>query len=67
MQAYYADYASEVERRKDEMRHAERQRLARSVSKRESVVASTGKNLLALLGGLMVSWGYHLQGRYADA
>jgi hypothetical protein len=67
MQAYYADYASESERRKDEMRHAERHRLARSVSSQESRLAGAYRHLFSSLGGLMVSWGCLLQSRFVEA
>ncbi len=67
MQAYYTDSASESERRKDEIRYAERHRLVRSVSNQESRLAGAYRYLFSNLGGLMVSWGCQLQSRFAEA
>jgi hypothetical protein len=59
-------YLVEVERRKDEIAHAEQYRLARRLSKRNSPVKEIYYRLLARLGDLLVAWGCQLQTRFAS-
>ena len=66
MTTFY-DYLLEAERRRDDIVQAERERLAREVSKPGWRVSRLWQRWLVRLGERLVAWGCGLQARYAHA
>jgi hypothetical protein len=56
-----------AERRRDDMAFAQRQRLISQVMRADGLPHKRYRYWLARLGKQLVSWGCHLQERYADA
>jgi hypothetical protein len=63
----FYDYLVEAERRRHEIVEAEKERLARQVSKPGWWMPSPWQRWLLRLGGRLVVWGSRLQARYAHA
>ena len=65
MQFTMREYLSEMERRRDEMERAQKERLYRQLPRRESLMARGTRRSLARLGSSLTRWGEGLQRRYA--
>jgi hypothetical protein len=65
MTTYY-DYLDEVERRRDDIATAERERMARQVSRSGAPRRARVNRWLVALGGLLVVWGCRLQTRFGS-
>ena len=61
------DYLVEAEQRRDEIVRAEKERLARQVSKPGWWMPGPWQRWLLRLGEWLVTWGCRLQARYAHA
>ncbi len=67
MMLNWYDTLNETERHKEFIVEAQKERLARQVSRRNSSFARAYEHWLASLGARMVAWGGRLQARYDSA